>query len=207
MNSRRFSLRAMTFIVTVAVAGSLGAQSLEVPLVPQTVAERVGLKRAWFAQVPLDQARSKITYVTLQSGALLVVTDDSMLHVLDPETGLRQWSFSAGERNLVALSAGANKDYVAIINTVQLFLLDRAGGNLVFNPPLTGTPARGPVFTEHHMMVPLMGGVVEAYPLNQDFRKLLGPQYLPSAGRSFGDPAVSDEGLVWSGDFSVLPGH
>jgi hypothetical protein len=207
MNSRRFSLRAMTCIATFAVAGSLAAQSLEVPLVPQTVAEHSGLKRAWFAQVPLDQARAKITYVTLQAGALLVVTDESTLHVLDPETGLRQWSFSADERKMVALSAGANKDYVAIANTVQLFVLDRAGGNLLFSPRLTGTPARGPVFTEHNLMVPLMAGVLEAYPLNQDFRKLLGPQYLPSAGRILGDPAVSDEGLVWSGDFSVLQGH
>jgi len=188
-------------------ATSLRAQSLEVPLVPQTVAEHVGLKRAWFAQVPLDQARAKISYVTLQAGALLVVTDDSVLHVLDPETGLRQWSFAADERKMVALSAGANKDYVAIANTVQLFVLDRAGGNVVFNPKLTGTPARGPVFTEHNLIVPLMPGVLEAYPLNEDFRKLLGPQYLPSAGRIFGDPAVSDEGLVWSGDFSVLQGH
>jgi hypothetical protein len=207
MNSLRFLLCATTFVVASVVAGSLVAQSLEVPLVPQTAAEHAGLKRAWFAQVPLDQARSKITYVTLQAGAILVVTDESMLHVLDPETGLRQWSFAAGERRLVALSAGANRDYVAVASTVQLFILDRAGGNLLFNPPLTGTPARGPVFTEHHVMVPLMRGVLEAYPLNQDFRKLLGPQYLPSAGQIFGDPAVSDEGLVWSGDFSVLQGH
>src|SRR5207247_1654049 len=135
---------------------------------------------------------------------LLVVTNESMLHVFDPETGLRQWSFTAGEPKLVVLAAGANKDYVAAVNAVQLFVLDRAGGNLLFSPQLTGTPARGPVFTEHNVMVPLMRGVLEAYPLNEDFRKLLGPQYLQSAGRIFGDPAVSDEGLVWTGDFSVL---
>jgi outer membrane protein assembly factor BamB len=207
MNCCCFSLRVVTSLTLAIAATSLRAQSLEVPLVPQTVAEHAGLKRAWFAQVPLDQARAKISYVTLQSGALLVVTDESMLHVLDPETGLRQWSFAADERKMVALSAGANKDYVAIANTVQLFVLDRAGGNVVFNPKLTGTPARGPVFTEHNLIVPLMPGVLEAYPLNEDFRKLLGPQYLPSAGRIFGDPAVSDEGLVWSGHFSVLQGH
>jgi hypothetical protein len=207
MSCRCFSLCVATSVSLIIAATSLRAQSLEVPLVPQTVAEHAGLKRAWFAQVPLDQARAKITYVTLQAGALLVVTDESMLHVLDPETGLRQWSFAADERKLVALSAGANKDYVAIANTVQLFVLDRAGGNLLFNPRLTGTPARGPVFTEHNLIVPMMAGVLEAYPLNEDFRKLLGPQYLPSAGRIFGDPAVSDEGLVWSGDFSVLQGH
>jgi hypothetical protein len=207
MNRCRYLLRVVTFFAVAIAAKSLSAQSLEVPLVPQTVAEHAGLKRAWFAQVPLDQARSKIIYMTLQSGALLVVTDESMLHVLDPETGLRQWSFSAGEPKLVALSAAANKDYVAVANTVRLFVLDRAGGNLVFSPPLTGTPARGPAFTEHHVIMPLMGGILEAYPLNQDFRKLLGPQYLQSAGRIFGDPAVSDEGLVWTGDFSVLEGH
>src|SRR5262245_24969806 len=126
MNRCHFSLRVVIFVALAMAAKSLSAQSLEVPLVPQTVAEHAGLKRAWFAQVPLDQARSKITHVTLQAGALLVVTDESMLHVLDPETGLRQWSFAAGERKMIALSAGANKDYVAVADTVQLFVLDRA---------------------------------------------------------------------------------
>ena len=203
----RFLLRILTFVVGAVSATSLWAQSLEVPLMPQTIAEQVGLRRAWFAQVPLDQARSKITHVTLQAGALLVVTDESMLHVIDPETGLRQWSFAAGEPKMVALSAGANANYVAVANTVRLFVLDRAGGNLLFSPQLTGTPARGPVFTEHHVMVPMMRGVLEAYPLNQDFAKLLAPQYLPSSGRIFGEPAVSDEGLVWTGDLNLLNGY
>ena len=207
MNCHRFLLRILTLIAGAISASSLCAQSLEIPLVPQTIAEQVGLRRAWFAQVPLDQARSKITHVTLQAGALLVVTDESMLHVIDPETGLRQWSFAAGEPKMVALSAGANANYVAVANTVRLFVLDRAGGNLLFSPQLTGTPARGPVFTEHHVILPLMKGVLEAYPLNQDFGKLLAPQYLPSSGRIFGEPAVSDEGLVWTGDLNLLNGH
>src|SRR5262249_46730785 len=103
MNRLLSSLRFLTVIAAFVAAPHLLAQSLEVPLVPQTVAQHAGLKRAWFAQVPLDQARSKVTHVTLQSGALLVVTDESMLHVLDPETGLRQWSFEAGEPKFVAL--------------------------------------------------------------------------------------------------------
>ena len=76
MNHCRFPLCVVTLLALAITAKTLSAQSLEVPLVPQTVAEHAGLKRAWFAQVPLDQARSKITSVTLQSGALLVVTNE-----------------------------------------------------------------------------------------------------------------------------------
>src|SRR5262245_18868406 len=54
-----------------------------VPLIFQEQAEQVGLKRAWYSQIPLYQARSKVTHLTFQSGLLLAVTDQNMLHVVD----------------------------------------------------------------------------------------------------------------------------
>src|SRR5262245_9348393 len=73
------------------------AQSIDVPLISQTVAERHGLTRAWYAQVPLDTAKAKVYRITLQADLLMIVTDEAMLYVYNPETGLLLWSYQVGE--------------------------------------------------------------------------------------------------------------
>ncbi|HEY2761405.1 MAG TPA: hypothetical protein VGI75_11695, partial [Pirellulales bacterium] len=162
----RIALLASISLVIFSAASHENArgQSMDVPLIAQTSAEHAGLTRAWFVQAPLDATRSKLTHIDFQSGLILLVTDEAQLHVLDPETGLRQWSFQVGDKRFVAQSAAANDNYVAVANNIHLFLLDRASGNLVFSPLLTGTPATGPVLTDNHVITPLVQGQLEAYP-------------------------------------------
>src|SRR5262245_16860699 len=187
--------------------GSASAQWDELPLIFHEQAEQVGLKRAWYTQLPLDIARSKVKYVTFQSDLRRPGPDDNMLHVVDPESGLLQWSFKIGQRKFVPLSAGANANFVAVANTARLFVLDRAGGNLVFNHALSGTPDRGPVLTENHVILPLVNGPLEVYPLDQAFEKLLSPYYLPSAGRMIGEVAAVNQGVAWAGDLNLINAH
>src|ERR1043166_7413125 len=154
-------------------ARSVTAQSVEIPLVPNTQAERHGLKRAWFSQIPLDVSKSRISYVTLQSGLLMVTTDEGMLFAINPETGLVLWSYQVGEPRFVTLAAGANDKYVGVVNATYLHLLDRASGGLIWKRELTGVPSRGPVLTENQICVPLALGPVEVYPLNEPAEKVL----------------------------------
>jgi hypothetical protein len=176
------------------------------PLVPRTVAERSGLVRAWYLQVPLDVTRSKITRIRLFSGLILVTTDEGMLHVIDAETGALQWSFQAGDRRTLTLAGGANATHVAVANTSTLFVLDRASGNLIFQRKLTGTPERGPVLTENHVVLPLVKGPLEVYSLKAANTKEF-PGYLPSAGRVIGHPAISGIEVAWAGDLNRLHAH
>jgi hypothetical protein len=183
------------------------------PLIPRTVAERSGLVRAWYLQLPLDQAKSKITRIRFFSGLILAVTDEGMLHVVDAESGQLRWSFQAGDRGKLVLAGGANATHVAVANTSTLFVLDRASGNLIYQRELTGTPERGPVLTEHHVILPLVKGPLEVYPLTDADKKLY-PGYLPSAGRVIGHPAVSGIEIAWAGDLNRIcaptfptPGH
>ena len=201
------ALISISLAIFAAPLQTAHAQSMDVPLIPQTTAEHAGLTRAWFVQAPLDATRSKLTHIDFQSGLLLVVTDEAQLHVLDPETGLRQWSFQVGDKHFVAQAAAANDNFVAVANNVHLFLLDRASGSLVFSPLLTGTPASGPVLTVDHVVTPLVTGQLEAYPTNQDFKDQLSPQYLPSAGSLIGKPIAIDSGLVWGGSNNLLNAH
>jgi outer membrane protein assembly factor BamB len=189
-----------------ATAKILPAQSREMPLIPRTVAERSGLVRAWYLQLPLDPAKSKITRIRFFAGLILAVTDEGMLHVVNAESGQLRWSFQAGDRGKLVLAGGANATHVAVANTSTLFVLDRASGNLIYQRELTGTPERGPVLTEHHVILPLVKGPLEVYPL-VDADKKLYPSYLPSAGRVIGHPAVSGIEIAWAGDLNRIHGH
>ncbi len=134
-----FALAGLLQLLAVA---TVPAQWYSVSLIPRWQAELHGLKRAWFAQVPLDPARSKITSISLQSGLLLAVTDEAMLHVFDSESGLLRWSYQAGDRRFQTLAAGANSAYVAVVNGATLSVLDRTSGAIIFRRELTGVPER-----------------------------------------------------------------
>jgi outer membrane protein assembly factor BamB len=186
---------------------SAPAQPIDVPLVPRASAEQVGLTRAWYGQVPLDPARASIKHIRLQSGLLLAVTTDGMLHVFDAETGQLQWSFQVGSRVRDTLSATASATHVAVANISKVFVLDRATGDLVLERQFTGTPEKGPALSEHHVVTPLVIGSLETYSLVDKAEDQLGPQYLPSVGRLIGDPAVGAIGVAWTGDLNMIHGH
>ncbi len=183
------------------------AQWDPISLLPRTEAEAHGLTRAWYTQVPLDPARSKVTYVTLQAGLLMVVTNDAMLHVIDAETGLLRWSFEASKRSSQTLAASANDKYVAVVSGTMLFVLDRGAGSLYFKREVTGVPDQGPTVTANHVAVPNTLGPIEVYPLNVEPEKILYPQYLECPGRIVGRPVVLGDALAWTTDQDKLRGH
>ncbi|HTQ40427.1 MAG TPA: PQQ-binding-like beta-propeller repeat protein [Pirellulales bacterium] len=184
------------------------AQSMGFPLISQEQAAQSGFKRAWVMQVPLDRARSKITHIKLQSGLLLAVTSESMLYVMDAESGQILWPFRIGIRRFNALSASANESYVAVANTARLFVLDRATGNVVLDRQVTGTPERGPALTTDEVVLPLVNGGLEMYSLstlkNAKLPENVYPSYQPSAGNLVGELNTTDSALAWAGNLNQM---
>src|SRR5438132_4061132 len=72
-------------LMSCGLAGPARAVNAAELLVPQTAAERHGLTRAWFAQMPVG-GRSRITDIVLDEGTLFVQTSAAMLHAIDAET-------------------------------------------------------------------------------------------------------------------------
>jgi outer membrane protein assembly factor BamB len=77
-------------------------------VVPQMTAERHGLTRAWFTQVPGAGGRAQVTHVVQDDGMLFVQTSSAMLFALDAETGRIVWSAQVGEANRPTLRPAAN---------------------------------------------------------------------------------------------------
>ena len=189
-------------VLSIAVAcGSLlsaaRGQSVDDQLIPRTTAQRHGLRQAWFAQVEVDPASGHVSYITKDSGMLLVQTTNAMVHTLDAETGRTLWAVQIGRKSALSLAPAANDKYVAVINGTTLFIVDRKNGRLKWDRELTSVPGAGPVMSTTHVFVPMVSGLVEAYQLEKPEAR---PWTYRSAGRILTQPIITAHSISWTTD-------
>ncbi|HKD35363.1 MAG TPA: PQQ-binding-like beta-propeller repeat protein, partial [Pirellulales bacterium] len=160
-----FSLVAAALALTV-VGSPRAAQAVTGAdlVVPQSTAERHGLTRAWFTQIPVG-GRARIAYIVQDEGTLFVQTTDAMLYAIDAETGRMVWSQQVGSPGRPTMRPGANgraagdpsdaaiidtllnkteqtdraisarrDKVVAVANGTVLYLLNRADGSFYMDP-------------------------------------------------------------------------
>lgn len=201
--------RAIALLIALFCTGPFVclAQSLATPLVPHSVAERSGMARAWSTQLPIDPARTKIKHITIQSGIILVVSEDSMLYAVEPETGLVAWSVQIGDAKRATLPPAANEKFVVAVNGTSLFIVDRAVGNIVLEQRIGGTPDAAPAVCESHVIVPIMRGPLEVHDLERQKEGVTLMHYLPGVGRMIGRPNALGSMVLWAGDRGRLDAH
>jgi outer membrane protein assembly factor BamB len=187
------------WLVAAGCAGAVGReQGLAAEgLIDQSAAERQGLTRSWFAQLPLDPARSRIAYITQHQGLLLAQTDRAMVAALDAESGRTLWATMVGNPKYPSLAPGANDKFVAIVNGSTIYVLDRATGEQVWQRQVPGAPGAGPALSKTHVFVPMIDGKVEGYELERP--KHFAWNY-KSFGRTLLQPVVTPERLGWTTD-------
>jgi outer membrane protein assembly factor BamB len=164
-------------------------------LVPRDVAARHGLERAWFAQIPVDPARSRVSTWYLYFDRLYGVTDSGIVTALDSETGAQLWTKRVGKPDAGAFGPGANDKYLGIVSGAKLYLLDRHDGSTVWVRQLGGAPSSGPALSDEYAFVALVTGRIEAYDLDDPAAQ---PWYYQSKGRTFLRPTATladDRGL------------
>ncbi|MCC7083634.1 MAG: PQQ-binding-like beta-propeller repeat protein [Pirellulales bacterium] len=193
---------------SVAYAPIVLAGWIESPLLTSGYVESYGLVRGWNTQLAIDGARSKVKYIKLEHDLVLAVTSGGVMHVLDASTGIVNWTTTVGESRFQTLMPGANEKFIAAVNGDSLYIYDRASGRIAFRHTLRGTAEMGPVLTSNRVLVPIVNGPLESYPLdaNPD-AKILGPQQLPVAGRLAAEPATFNRTVVWGGDRDRLFGQ
>jgi outer membrane protein assembly factor BamB len=199
----RLSLAGAAFVASLGVmlsAPSLGAD-VATRLSIQDDAQRIGLKRAWFAQVRLDPARNDMERAVLMGNRLSVLTSAGVLHELNALTGETMWIAPVGNPEYPSLGPTANEQYVALINGSTLYVLDRIDGRPVKIRAVGGAPGAAPALSSKHVFVPLFTGRIEAYPLDE---QILTPWYYQSFGRAVVPPLATAESFVWATDAGRL---
>lgn len=141
-------------------------QTAQAELISETTAARHGLTRPWFAQVELDQSRGRVTNVIFRGGVLYVQTDRAMVHAIDAETGKTLWSNRVGRPDHPSMTPDALGGLLAVVNGSRLYLVDRYNGKMIHEIKIKEAPGAGPALSSKRVYVPMVSGMVVAYPLS-----------------------------------------
>jgi len=182
---------AVALAALAAVASLSHGQTL---LVTHDQAARHGLERAWFAQIPLDPSRSRVSTWYLYFDRLYGVTDSGIVTALNAETGEQLWSKQVGKPGYPAFGPGANSDFLGIVSGAKLYVLDRSNGRTLWARELGSAPSSGPALSENYAFVALMTGRIEGYKLDDP---AVQPWYYQSNGRTFLRPTITGRVVSW----------
>lgn len=164
------------------------------PLITREQAASKGLERAWFAQVPVDAARSRVTTWYLYYDVLYAVTNSGIITALNAETGEQLWAKQVGKPGYPAFGPGANADHLGIVSGGKLYVMSRKSGRLEFVRELGSAPSSGPALSSTYAFVALVTGRIEAYDLANPNAQ---PWYYQSNGRTFLRPTVTGRVVSW----------
>lgn len=195
----------VAWFVLVVSCGPLRAQGTGSPIVPERVALRHGLHRAWVTQIQVDPTRGRLEYVTLDDGMLLVQTDQATVQALDAETQRTLWIVHIGRRNYPTTPPATNDRFVAATNGSSLYLLNRVTGGLVWQKKLDGMPSAGLALSDDRIYVPLTSGLLSSYLLpdkndtNDPLEKLVKSQPISYHGKGMADaaPVITGTTVAW----------
>jgi outer membrane protein assembly factor BamB len=209
---RRFSGRAALVAAAFVLTSTSGlfAESIASPLLARDQLARLGLVRAWFAQVQLDSAQSHVQRAILSGNQLFVLTSAGTLHAFDAQTGATMWIMAIGDARHPSLGPTANAELVAVVNGNTLHVLQRNNGQPKIVRRIGGTTGAAPVLSPTYCFVPMLTGRLEGYSLLEPTQR---PWFFQSFGRAMTPPRVTDSSVVWSTDSghvyaanSTLPG-
>jgi len=131
-------------------------------LPPQEALDRLRLQTAWTATVPTDGRRDGLYSVQLaprSSGMdVLVQTRSGGVTALDGTTGRTRWTTRVGTSYQVAQALAYNRDAVFVVNSVELYALDRATGRLQWKYDLPSGVAAPPAADDDQAYVSLTNG-------------------------------------------------
>jgi outer membrane protein assembly factor BamB len=154
-------------LVLVGICSQVGWGQSTAPIYSREELARHGLVRAFFTQVQLDPARTRVTEMILDGDFLLVQTSASTLHALDAETGVTRWTRQVGDPRHPTLRAAVHGKWVAVINGSWVFVLDRNDGRVLWSARSDGAPGAGPALSSQRVYVPALDGKVFAYRIDR----------------------------------------
>jgi outer membrane protein assembly factor BamB len=191
------AVRQGFFLPLLCVAATLALVDVaqaEGQLVTRELAASKGLERAWFAQIPVDTNRSRVTTWYLYFDRLYGVTDSGIITALNAETGEQLWARQVGRPGTAAFGPGANSDYISVVSGGRLFVLDRHTGRMKWVRELGSAPASGPALSNTTAYVALVTGRIEGFNLEDPLAQ---PWYYQSKGRTYLRPTVTGNVVSW----------
>jgi outer membrane protein assembly factor BamB len=128
---------------------------------------------------------------------LYSASERGTIHSLDGETGRTHWTKSVGNPNYPTTAPAANDKFVALCNGSTLYTLLASDGSQFWSRRVVGAPGAGPALSDVLAFVPMIGGQVETYDLEEPKRPVA---VYKSFGRAMVQPIVSANSVAWPTD-------
>ena len=187
--------------LTICLSLAANVSKADGPLVTREMAASKGLERAWFAQIPVDPSRHRVTTWYLYYDRLYGVTDSGVITALNAETGEQLWAKQVGRPGHPAFGPGANADVISVVSGGKLYALDRHTGRMKWIRELGSAPSSGPALSNNYAYVALVTGRIEGYKLDDPKSQ---PWYYQSKGRTYLRPTVTGNVVSWPTDLGYL---
>ncbi len=163
----RYCLLGVMLVASFGFTGQLPAAEPSA-IIPQTTAEKHGLKRAWITQVELDRSRARVNAMVLHGDTLFVQSNRAMVHAIHAETGQTLWARRIGRADRPSMTPGVNKDLIAIVNGSRLYVCNRHNGDVLYENDVDGAPGGGAGLSEQRAYVPMVDGMVKSFRLKPE---------------------------------------
>lgn len=149
------------------------------------ILDRLNLKLAWSAQVPLAGGRDGIYEIQNTGRSLLIQTRSGLLMQIDAITGVVQWHTRVGIPYRGLFHFAYNTSSVFVLNNNYLYALDRRDGSVQFQTNLPVAISAPFIADEDLIYGVTAGGQIRVYRLpNFDIEK---EKALEAAERAFRD--------------------
>ena len=170
-------------------------------LVTQEAAGRLGLERAWFAQIRVDPAAHRVVHWLLDRDQLFALTSDGTIQAFNAETGETLWTTEVGIGHAPAAGIAVNAEYIALLGSGRLYIMNRVDGHHFWSRQVGGAASAAPALSDTYAYVVLTNGRVEGYPLDDPTANVW--QY-QSYGRTFQSPTITGKVVSWPSDRGLL---
>lgn len=160
-------LLSLLILLTAWAPGASWAQSGQGKIIPQDLAARCGLIRAWFTQAEMDPGRSRLKHLVLYDGILYAQTDGAVVHAIDAETGATLWAKQIGRPEHPSMTPGVGRGILAVVNGSKLYMANRLTGDILLETDIDAAPGAGPAVSDQWVYVPTVKGLLLAYRIKQ----------------------------------------
>ncbi len=185
------------FALLTAISWAGSSTCLAKHLVANPEAARLGLERAWFAQVRVDPSQHKMVQWVLERDQIFALTSAGTVQAIDAETGKTLWTAEVGIDDSAAIGIAVNANSVALLGSGRLHLLDRTDGHQLWSRSIGGAVTAAPAMSNNYVFVALLSGRVEGYRLDDPTAAAW--QY-QSNGHTFQGPTVTGKIMSWPTD-------
>jgi outer membrane protein assembly factor BamB len=152
-------------------------------------------------QAHIDRAVDHMSGLALEGDGLFVLTKTGTLQMIDAETGATRWIVQPGNRLHPASGPAAGERYVAMTQGDQLYVFDRATGELLLQKRLQHVATASPTVGGESIYVPLFNGMIVAYDMQ---RPRGSPWYYRASGHVNIPPIVTPNCLAWTTNLGRL---